>query len=308
MEKITDQLKKLEINVKPFLKWVGGKTQIINKVIKLFPNKCETYHEIFLGGGSVLFAVLQNKKYKNIKAYDLNETLIHLYKNIQKDYKKVLNELNKLITEFKIFNEIKREKKEKIIKPNKIEDVKSREMYYYYTRNKYNSLTQKEKNGNIGSAYFIFLNKTCFRGVYRIGPNGFNVPYGHYKNPKIVNENNVKQISKLIKNVEFIVSDFSESIANVNENDFIYLDPPYVPENSKSFVGYNKEGFKLEQHKKLFNLCLQMKNKFVMSNSDTELITKTFVKFTIKKILCKRSINSKKPNAKCNEVLIWNFK
>jgi DNA adenine methylase len=167
-------------------------------------------------------------------------------------------------------------------------------------------MTQIEKNDFKGSAYFIFLNKTCFRGVYREAKRGFNVPYGHYKSSiEIINESHIKSVSELIEKVEFRVSDFEESFKNVKKKDFIYLDPPYAPENTKSFVGYTANGFSLEKHNELFKLCKDY--NFVMSNSSTHLVTESFSdkeKFEIKTILCRRAINSKNPESKTNEVII----
>ena len=249
--------------IKPFLKWVGGKTQIINELIEYFPKKINNYHEIFLGGGSVLFYILQNKNIEitgNIYAYDINSTLIYTYKNIQNNYQEVYNTLKELITTFKNCNGNEKNTKTN----NYIEALKSKENFYYYTRIKYNSMTEEDKKSIMGSSLFIFLNKTCFRGLYRIGPNGFNVPYGHYKNPEIINLEHLKKIHELIKNVIFIDCDFKQSICNIKKDDFYYLDPPYYPENKKSFVNYTSNGFNLENHKLLFQLIKEKNNSFVM--------------------------------------------
>jgi len=292
--------------IKSILKWVGGKTQIIDDVINSFPEKIDNYHELFTGGGSVLLALLQNIENnriivkKKIYAYDLNKTLINMYKNIQNKPDEILVEIKKLIEDY---NSIKGIEKNRT--PASIEEAKtSKESYYYWIRNVFNKMTD-DKNKPIGSAHFIFLNKTCFRGMYREGPNGFNVPFGNYKSPEIINEIHLKKISNLIKNVEFICSDFEQSFKKIKKNDFIYADPPYVPENSKSFVGYTSDGFNLEKHKKLFDLCKEY--NFVMSNSDTDLVKNIFddkTKYDIKIISCRRAINSKKPGSKTNEVII----
>ena len=291
---------------KPVIKWVGGKTQIIDTVIDNFPTEITNYHELFLGGGSVLLALLQNidnnkiKVSGSINAYDVNETLIYLYKNIQKKPKKVILEAMKIIN---IYNSIIGDVVDR--KPKTISEAKtSQESYFYWIRSVFNNLTQEEKNKPLGTAHFIFLNKTCFRGVYREGPNGFNVPFGHYKNPEIINEKHIHIIANMIKDVNFYCLSFEKSFEKINENDFIYLDPPYAPENEKSFVGYTSSGFTLEQHKLLFSLC--KKFKFLMSNSNVDLVKDSFTdsKYTIKTVLCKRSINSKKPESKTNEVLI----
>jgi len=294
---------------KPIIKWVGGKTQIIDKIIESFPNEINNYHELFLGGGSVLLALLQNieenkiKLNGNINAYDINETLISLYKNIQINPDNILIEIKKLIDIYSNIKDTVINRKPK----NLLESMTSHESYFYWIRTLFNKLSQEQKNTPIGTAYFIFLNKTCFRGVYREGPNGFNVPFGHYKNPEIINEEHVKRISKLIKNVNFYCSSFEKSFEKINENDFIYLDPPYAPMNNTSFVGYTSSGFNLEQHNLLFLTC--KKFKFLMSNADVELVKESFKdnKYKIKIILCKRSINSKNPESKINEVLISSY-
>jgi DNA adenine methylase len=328
---------------KPILKWIGGKTQIISTLINKFPKSMDSYHEIFLGGSSVLLALLigiKNKEIvvkKTINAYDLNETLIYMYKNIQIKPTEVYKELSELIKDYhKTFDTIDKDdnsdsdsdsdseddtdentdKKNKAIinrKPKNLDEaMTSGESYYYWIRQTYNKLSQIDKNKPKGSAMFIFLNKTCFRGMFREGPNGFNVPYGNYKKPEIVNKEHLMDVSKLIKNVNFVHADFNESLKNVKLNDFVYLDPPYAPERKTSFVGYNKEGFTIDLHEKLFNICSEMKVKkikFIMSNADVELVRKTFppALYNIDIISCKRSINSKKPGSKTNEVIIKSF-
>lgn len=310
---------------KPLIKWIGGKTQIIDLVIKKFPREINNYHEPFLGGGSVLFALLDNIKTNQIKikengsinAYDFNETLINIYKNIKSNFDGLYNEIKKYID---IYNSIPVDNKEINRKPKTLEEaIVSQESYYYWIRIQFNKLSQLEKNSLIGSSYFIFLNKTCFRGMYREGPNGFNVPFGNYKNPEIINYEHLKHVSNLIQPVNFIYSSFENSFTKFNKEDFkedfVYLDPPYAPETEKSFVGYTADGFSLEQHNLLFKLMKEnqenQKNKikFLMSNADVDLVKNSFSNpiYTIEIISCKRSINSKKPNSKTNEVLISNF-
>ena len=295
--------------IKPIIKWIGGKSQILDKVIDNFPNEINNYHELFLGGGSVLLGLLQNIKLNKIKvngtinAYDINETLINLYKNIQTKPDEILQEIQKIIN---IYNN----QKGIIInrKPLNVDDANtSQESYYYWIRTQYNKLTQEQKNSPLGTAYFIFLNKTCFRGMYRESLNGNNVPFGNYKNPEIINAEHIKKISELIKDVKFYCLSFEQSFTQIKENDFVYLDPPYAPENSKSFVGYTSKGFNLEQHNLLFETC--KKFKFLMSNSDVDLVKKNFIdkKYTTQIISCKRSINSKNPESKINEVLIKSY-
>ena len=299
---------------KPFLKWVGGKTQILDKLINEFPNEINNYHEIFLGGGSVLLAFLSCVKngsitlHGNIYAYDLNEPLICIYKNIQKDYNELYNEIQKIIINFNSCGDGEINRKPKNIN----EAILSKENYYYWIRSEYNNLSLIDKKSTIGSSMFIFLNKTCFRGVFRIGPNGFNVPYGHYINPEIINKEHLKEIHNLIQNVIFECCDFNISLKNIKTNDFIYLDPPYVPEKKTSFVKYNGNVFNNDTHINLFKLINKLTEddkKMMLSNSDVSLVRDNFTndKYNIESILCKRTINSKKPGSKTQEVIIKNY-
>lgn len=298
--------------VKPPIKWVGGKTQIITKILEEFPVEINNYYEIFLGGGSVLLGLLSYMKSGKIKVngkinvYDKNEVLINLYKYIKLEPKNLYKKVTEIINKFNEFDnegEINR-------KIEKIEDVNNKETFYYFIRNKYNKI---KKNGNIeASSLFLFLNKTCFRGLYREGPNGFNVPYGNYKNPQIINLKHIIDIHKLIKNVNFYTMDFNNSLNNFFINDFIYLDPPYAPENKTSFVKYNKEAFDTKKHEELFEILNDInerKIKFLMSNSNVKLVRNYFNenKYKIIEILCKRNINSKNPSKKTKEVLIKTY-
>ena len=311
---------------KPILKWVGGKTQILDKITTEFPDEINNYYEIFLGGGSVLLSLLTYVKHDiikikgNIHAYDLNEPLIYVYKNIQSNHNELYDCIQKLLLDFNSCGneEINR-------KPtNLIEAKKAKENYYYWIRSEYNKLSSDHKKTVTGSAMFIFLNKTCFRGVFRVGPNGYNVPYGHYNNPEIINKEHLNEIHELVQNVIFECRDFNSSLDNIttdnittdnittdNTKNYIYLDPPYAPETSTSFVGYTENGFNLDNHNCLFKLIhkLSDKNLIMLSNSDVSLVRNNFTdeKYNITSILCKRSINSKHPEAKVKEVIIKNY-
>ena len=299
---------------KPILKWVGGKTQIIDKLITDFPVEINNYREIFLGGGSVLLTLLSYVKsgiikiQGNIYAYDLNEPLIYIYKNIQTHHNELYDILQTIITDFnKCGNgEINRNP------TNITEATIAKENYYYWIRSEYNKLCLTDKKSILGSAMFIFLNKTCFRGVFRVGPKGFNVPYGHYNNPEIINKEHLQEIHNLIQNVVFECCDFNTSLTIVEPNDFVYLDPPYAPETDTSFVGYTENGFNIENHTNLFKLIhilTDTNKKIMLSNADVSLVRDNFTneKYSTLSILCKRSINSKNPDAKAKEVIIKNY-
>lgn len=299
--------------IKPFLKWVGGKTQIIDKLMIEFPKEINNYHEVFLGGGSVLLALLSAIKNGKIKlkgqifVSDVNEPLIYVYKNIQNNYEELFIILKEIIDDYNNSGDSEIVNR----KPLNIQEAKlNKENYYYWIRSLYNNLSIEEKKSIYSSALFIFLNKTCFRGLFRTGSNGFNVPYGNYKNPEIINKNHLEEIHNLIKDVIFNSYDFELALINVQDDDFIYFDPPYAPETTTSFVGYTDKGFLLNKHMKLFemiNYLNKRKIKFILSNADVTLVKDNFKDYKIISIECKRSINAKKPNAKTNELLIKNF-
>jgi DNA adenine methylase len=314
-DKLVGKINKDIIFPKPLLKWLGGKTQILDKLIIEFPQQINNYHEVFLGGGSVLLAVLSYVKAGviniagNICAYDLNEPLIYLYKNVQTNHNELYDEIQKLISEY---NECSGTEKNN--EPQTIMEAKqSKENYYYWIRDAYRKLTNLEKQSIIGSAMFLFINKTCWRGVFRESEkSGFNVPYGNYVNPEIINKEHLDEIHKLLQGVIFECCDFAIALNKNEAGDFVYLDPPYAPEKDKSFVSYTKDGFEIEQHNKLFELCNKLcdeNKKMMMSNADVNLVRHHFSidKFNINAILCKRHINSKNPESKAKEVIIKNY-
>ena len=297
--------------VKPFMKWVGGKTQIIGDVIALFPKEMNNYHEPFLGGGSVLLALLSHMGNGTIKvsgkiyASDLNSNLIALYQNIQSDPDGIIAEVRKLSDEFAECRADPVNRKAATLEAA----LGSQESYYFWTRSRFNAL--KARTSLAASAMLLFMNKTCFRGVYREGPNGFNVPFGNYKNPCILDADHIRTVSMLIKDVVFTHCAFDACLSKIAAGDFVYLDPPYAPETGTSFVSYTSDGFNLEDHGRLFKLCAEMKAKNVkmgMSNADVQLVRDAFPSpaYTTKTISCRRAINSKEPDKRTNEVLIMN--
>jgi len=234
--------------------------------------------------------------------------LIYIYKNIQSNHNELYNEIKKVIIEFNSCGNGKINRNPKNIDEAKI----AKENYYYWIRSEYNKLSFAYKKTTIGSAMFIFLNKTCFRGVFRVGPKGFNVPYGHNNNPEIINKEHLNEIHELIQNVIFECCDFNTSLNSIEPNDYVYLDPPYAPETETSFVGYTENGFNIDKHKNLFQLIHKLtgtNKKIMLSNADVNLVRDNFTneKYNITSILCKRTINSKNPKAKAKEVIIKNY-
>ena len=278
--------------MKPFIKWVGGKTQILDEVLQRFPREINNYYEPFLGGGSVLIGVLSDKSITikgKVVASDVNPHLIALYKKVQENPKELLKNFNQIVEEYSKCPQEKGHKKPKTIE----EAMTSKESYYYWIRDKFNKEHLPEQ--------FVFLNKTCFRGLHREGPNGFNVPFGHYKTLPTLYQDNILKVSKLFENIKFICQSFEKSFETVNDDDFIYMDPPYVPVNTTSFTSYTKGEF---NHGELFTGINALKCRWLLSNADVPILEESVDYDTIDYIECRRAINSKDPASKINEVLI----
>lgn len=299
---------------KPILKWVGGKTQLIDVLMPRFPLKIHNYYEPFVGGGSVLLALLSRMRSGDIvvsgKVYasDVNDSLIHLYRNIQTRDEELYAAIQIFVREYGACPVAKPETR---TPSTREEAIRSKESYYYWIRGQYNRLSQEDRRTIVGSAMFLFLNKTGFRGLFRVGPNGFNVPYGNYVNPEIVNREHLAEIRELIRDVVFECRGFDTALSMVNEvDDFVYLDPPYVPEKETSFVGYTENGFHRDQHTELFTAChalTEKKQQWMMSNADVPLVREAFRDgelYSVESIACKRSINSKHPESKTQELVI----
>ena len=298
---------------KPLLKWVGGKTQLLSDIIKQLPKTMNNYHEIFLGGGSVLFMILSLQKQNiinisnKIYAYDLNERLINFYKNIQVNHEQLYEKLKHYFDEYSAiqkFNVDDKKDRDVILYEKALE---SKEAYYYWIRKQFNNIV--DISSIDASALFLFLNKTNFRGIYREGPNGYNVPFGNYKTIPNITLQDLSELSELIKDVEFNCCDFSVSLQNIQDEDFIYSDSPYCPENDKSFVKYNECGFGLEKHTELFENLKNLNNtcKFLISNSKVKLILEHFKDYDVIDVKARRAINSKNPESTTTEVLIKNY-
>lgn len=302
---------------KPFLKWVGGKTQILTQVLDLFPPQIQNYYEPFLGGGSVLLGLLSYIKMGKIQitgtifASDVNPIIIGIYQNIQLRVEELITSVQELCTEYVNITSTEVNRTPATL----VEAQTSPESYYYWIRSRFNALLPEDKCSVNGSAMMLFLNKTCFRGVYREGPRGFNVPFGNYKNTAtIIDPDHIRTVSELIRGVEFRVASFEQvfSEPTFDRNTFMYLDPPYVPKTETSFVGYTADGFSGLQHEYLFSECAKLSDKnvkFVLSNAHVPLVISSFpvLLYTVNTISCRRAINSKDPSSRTDEVLIANF-
>lgn len=315
-------------DVFPFLKWVGGKTQILDKVFAKFPNVIDNYYEPFLGGGAILCELLnrlenQTISVKGIYVNDINRHLIDTYITIKDNvipFEEKLRELNNQYKNANPISEKEPDTKRKLIKPKDTieENINSGKDYvFYFYRERFNLLktqtilTQQEIIEK--SALFVFINKTCFRGLYREGKNKkYNVPFGNYKNVEIYDNDNLLTLSLLFNKykVVFNCDDFTNFLNDCSISDFVYLDPPYYPVDENSFTSYNEVDFLEDNHNSLIDVCKSLDTKqigFLLSNSDTPFIKDKLNTFKIDIIECRRSINSKNPSAKINEVLISNF-
>lgn len=298
----------MQNKVKPFVKWAGGKGSLLNQLNKYYPlelknGEIECYIEPFVGGGAVLIDILQNYKVKEAYAFDINENLINSYNIIK-------NNVNELIYNLKILEkEYLRLEKD------------ARKEYFYNIREQYNSYKLDKDEKSLQKAVeFIFLNRTCFNGLYRVNKNGdFNVPMGNYKNPTICDEENLKALSRLIKNVKFQYGDYKTSQEYIKKNTFVYFDPPYRPLNVTSgFTSYTKEDFDDENQKELALFYKELSNKKVkvmLSNSNPKNTDKEdcffeniYKGFNINEVYAKRMINANSNGrGEISELLITNY-
>lgn len=296
--------------MKPFIKWVGGKGKILDDIFKYFPTDLEYYYEPFLGGGSILIHLISMLesgmvKCNNIVVNDLNTTLIDLYKYIKKSPNEFLKELDEIISIYNKCEYIEYPKRYKFTNKSLEESIKGGKVYLYYH---YRDMYNVEPRGIKKCALFLFLNKTCFRGLYRENSNGFyNVPYGNYKNVIFYEKDNIFECSRLFNkyDVQFENKDFKKFINDENlsqdVNSFVYMDPPY----KDTFVGYNSNGY--DFHKDLKTICSSLKCKFIQSNSKCDYNLELYSDFKIGEIKTKHSINSKNPGKGVSEIVIYNW-
>ena len=266
------KLSLLDGKASPFVKWVGGKRSILKDIKKHFPTSFNNYYEPFVGGGAVFFDLGA----KNSFISDLNLELITTYLIIKKDVENLIQLLE-------------------IHKSNHCEE------YFYKIREK-----QFLENAVELSARFIYLNKTCYNGLYRVNKKGeFNSPFGKYKNPNIVDVDNLRLCSSYLQNVSIKYQDYSQ--INPKTDDFVYFDPPY----HNTFIGYNSNVFDENKQIELRKFCDKLTNKgvkFLLSNSDTEFIREQYKSYTIYEITAPRFINCKAENrTNGKELLILNY-
>lgn len=275
-------------NLKPFSKWVGGKRQLLKDIKELVPKKFNNYYEPFVGGGALFFALENSTATIN----DMNADLISSYNSIK-------NNVEELIQLLKVHK-----------------DNNSKEYYYEirsFDRNgKIDEMTEVER-----AARLLYMLSVNFNGLYRVNSKGeFNTPYGRYKNPKIVDEANLRNISEYLRknNIAIMNGDFELCVKDAKKGDFVYFDPPYVPlTKTSSFTSYTSDGFDYEEQKRLRDLFVELDKKGVyvmLSNSDTPIIHELYkdYKDNINVVYARRMINSNKDGrGKVGEVIITNY-
>lgn len=273
--------------LKPVVKWVGGKRQLLHEIIpliKMIRPRFTTYVEPFLGGGAVLFALRPSKAIVN----DLNDELINVYRTVRDDPDRLIE----------LLSEHQREHSEE---------------YFFRIREldrseEYSSMTAVER-----AARTIYLNRTCFNGLYRVNAAGyFNVSFGRYKHPNIVNASAIRTMAEYLQHngITFCNEDYLAVLDRLDRKKFVYLDPPYMPlSDSSSFTGYTEGGFNYEQQISLRDACNELRQRkisFIESNSDCEAIRELYKDFTIKTVQAKRNVNSiADKRGEINEVLIY---
>ena len=274
---------KKNLLTRPFLKWAGGKRQLLPQISKLVP-KMKTYYEPFIGAGAVLFHLQPKKAVIN----DTNVELINCYDTIK-------NNLDKLIEDL---NNHKNEKE------------------YFYSIRELDRMPAYQKLSDVGrSSRIIYLNKTCYNGLFRVNSQGqFNTPFGRYNNPKIVDETVLKAVNKYLNSsdVTILNLDFEEAVSTAKKGDFVYFDPPYDPiSDTSSFTGYDINGFNKNEQKRLKDTFEELTNKGVkcmLSNSKTPFITKLYNEYVTIDVSAIRSINSNaSKRGKIEEILVLNY-
>jgi DNA adenine methylase len=295
-------------NVKPFIKWAGGKKQLLKEIKSAYPEELGTsikkYAEPFIGGGAVLLDILSTYEIDEAYISDVNRELICTYATVRDDPKSLVSHLSDIQTEYSAM------------------ESGSQSEYYYGKRDLFNKLKNDSKpvaDAELASL-FIFLNRTCFNGLYRVNRSKqFNVPFGKHKNPKICDKDNIKNVSKKMKNVEIVCGDYKESRGFVDASTFVYFDPPYRPlTNTASFASYAESGFNDDDQRELAEYVKTLSRtgaKVLVSNSDPkntdpadDFFDDLYQGNNITRVYAQRMINSVgDKRGKISELLISNY-
>lgn len=282
-----EEMRSTITDVKPFLKWAGGKSQLLSEIRNFYPQKIEKYCEPFVGGGAVLFDVLLKFRPKEILINDINPELTNCYHQIKNAPEDLIN----LLSNWQ--NQYQKQTQEE------------RKTTYFKKRERFNDLIKAKENSLEKAALMIYLNKTCFNGLYRVNSKGlFNVPSGVYKNPAICNEDNLIAISDVLQNIEIRTGDYKQTKNFIDSNTFVYIDPPYRPLTESSFfTAYSENKFGDKEQIELGNFVNEIHAKgakILLSNSDPKNVNSQdnffddlYRPYQIHRVNASRMINSK---------------
>lgn len=274
--------KELKREAGPFLKWAGGKGQLLRIFEPFYPQRFGRYFEPFIGGGAVFFSLGARHPGFTASISDYNSELVNCYQVVKKDVEKLIAALRS--------------------------HQNDSEYYYHMRALDLNSLNSIERASRL-----IYLNKTCFNGLYRVNRSGqFNVPFGKYKNPRIVDEINLRNASRLLQKTKIHCASFEEIVPATAAGDFVYLDPPYQPlSTTANFTSYTARSFSTEDQTRLRDFCRELDKRgclFMLSNSDNELIEELYQGFKIERVMATRAINCKgNRRGRISELLIRNY-
>jgi DNA adenine methylase len=272
--------------VAPILKWVGGKRQLLPEILPLIPNTYGRYLEPFVGGGAVLFALGPHAAWVN----DLNRDLIELYEVVRDDVEGLIDELRRHSNDAGHFYDVR---------------------HWDRDPNAFRKLSKRTR-----AARMVFLNKTCYNGLYRVNSAGeFNAPFGRYSNPNIVDEKNLRAASTYFKNSEIVLNsaNYESVLDEANAGDFVYLDPPYDPVSATSnFTGYVQGGFGRAEQERLYEVCVQLSDrgaKVMHSNAATPYIVDRYASWNVQTVRARRNVNSNSARrGVVDEVIIRNYR
>ncbi len=276
--------------MQPFVKWAGGKRQLIPELTKIMPSNFNQYLEPFIGGGALLLEL----EHENSVISDNNHVLIGTYNDIKHNLDKLLPLLDKLQNEH-----------------NSCGNKEKAKEFYYEQRDNFNQIIFDDNESLNRSALFLYLNKACFNGLYRVNSKGlFNVPFNQKTTINIYERDNLVQISQFLQTVDIYNQDFEETAVKAKKGDLVFFDSPYAPLNPTSFDSYTKEGFSTEEHIRLANLFKKLTKigvYCILTNHNTEFIRDLYKDFHIKEVNVKRMINSNAKNRVGKEVIITNY-
>ncbi|ADR25030.1 DNA adenine methylase [Mycoplasma bovis] len=268
----------------PFVKWAGGKRQLLEEILNKIPSKFNDYYEPFVGAGALLFSLKYNQvSYIN----DINKSLIHTYKIVKDSPNELIDKLNELDNKFTFKSD------------------------YYECRNLFNEKIQKGNYDVLHAALFIYLNKRCFNGLYRVNSKGlFNVPFNNKENIRSFDKDNILKASEWLQNKVITSTDFEMAVKTASKGDFVFFDSPYAPLNNSTFTSYAKDGFTLNDHKRLAKVFKELDKRgcyLMLTNHNTELIRDLYKDYYITVLKVKRLINSNASKRVGEEVIITNY-